>query len=989
MTSQINNSDLGKRGACNSVGRPARWMIRGDPGGHASSSYDRLKIGTWNCRTLAEPGTLHCIINEMERMKMNVLGLTETHIKGVDDCYIKSIKTKKNFRVIYSGGEESRRGVAIIIDNDTNKALKYYNTYSERILYVKIKGKHHDTLMIQVYAPTTEYSDEDVEEFYDEITKIIKKCKKGKDKLIISGDFNAKVGNTKEGKIVGPHGLGEKNNRGSRLVDFCEKHNLFITNTWFEQKETARHTWISPGDRTRNQIDFVLCNQRYRNGVQNAKTRQDADCGSDHKPVIVTMQTKLKRINRKPKGQRWDLQSLKCKKEEFSKCTDENIRNMSQTKLNTEERWNRLKDTMKNSAMKIVGKKQKESKQPWMTEEILQKMEERRTQKNTISQQEYKAITRRIQKECRNAKEKYLQNKCSEIEHLDRHHSNKTYQKVREMQRRETRLNVGIRDKKGELLYEDADINKRWEEYIGEELFKDNRPEKPSIETEDKLTEITINEIEEAIKGLAKEKSPGDDEIPAEFLQALGPDGQEEMRILINDIYFKGELPKDFMSATFIPIPKVNKATKCSDHRTISLISHASKILLRIILNRINPIIESCLTETQFGFRKGKGTRDGIFLLRVISERMIENQENLFVCYIDYAKAFDRVKHTKLLEVMTEAGIPHHERKLIVELYWNQTARVRTTAGTTENIKIERGVRQGCILSPSLFNLYSEYLLKEALQECNGILLNGVNITNIRYADDTVILATNTNDLQIMINNIVQCCQEYGMEINAKKTKTMHFGKMRRDAHIFVDSTLLEQVDKYQYLGHTICADGDISKEIEVRIEKARMKFWQNKELLRRNIGLETKKRIINCYVYSVFNYGCEAWTYSRKIMKKIRAFEMWCYRRMLRISWKEHQRNEDILKKVNVKERLTQQLVKRKIRYAGHIMRGSSGPLLKLALEGKINGKRGRGRPRRSWMDDIKEWSDQKTYAEVKRKAEDRDVWRVMIANLRIEDGT
>ena len=109
----------------------------------------------------------------------------------------------------------------------------------------------------------------------------------------------------------------------------------------------------------------------------------------------------------------------------------------------------------------------------------------------------------------------------------------------------------------------------------------------------------------------------------------------------------------------------------------------------------------------------------------------------------------------------------------------------------------------------------------------------------------------------------------------------------------------------------------------------------------------------------------------------------------MQRLSWKEHQKNEDILMKVNVKERLTQQLAKRKLRYAGHIIRGSSGPLLNLALEGRINGKRGRGRPRRSWLDDIMEWSDQKSYAEVKQKTEDRGAWRVMIANLRIEDGT
>ena len=243
-------------------------------------------------------------------------------------------------------------------------------------------------------------------------------------------------------------------------------------------------------------------------------------------------------------------------------------------------------------------------------------------------------------------------------------------------------------------------------------------------------------------------KSPGEDEIPAELLQALGTSGKEEITTLINDIYQTGVIPKDFTSGIFVALPKVNKATNCSDHRTISLISHASKILLRVIMNRINPIIDKHLDDTQLGFRKGKGTRDGIFLLRNTCERMMDCQKELNLCFIDYAKAFDRVNHEKLMEVLVKAGIPSHERRLVCEIYWNQSAKVRLTSGTTEDIMIQRGVRQGCILSPSLFNLYSEHLLQEAISEKSGILINGVNINNIRYADDYVILAESKKQLQ-------------------------------------------------------------------------------------------------------------------------------------------------------------------------------------------------------------------------------------------------
>ncbi|GFS24764.1 endonuclease-reverse transcriptase [Elysia marginata] len=140
---------------------------------------------------------------------------------------------------------------------------------------------------------------------------------------------------------------------------------------------------------------------------------------------------------------------------------------------------------------------------------------------------------------------------------------------------------------------------------------------------------------------------------------------------------------------------------------------------------------------------------------------------------------------------------------------------------------IQRGERQGCILSPSPFTLYSEYLLQETISEKSGILINGFNINNIRYADDTVIVAESEKHLQAMLDRIVDRCKEYGMKINAKTTKTMHIERDTKTLTATVGNAVIEQVSKYSYLGHMITED---VATLKVRTEKAMQKFWENKE---------------------------------------------------------------------------------------------------------------------------------------------------------------
>src|SRR6476661_6185522 len=176
------------------------------------------------------------------------------------------------------------------------------------------------------------------------------------------------------------------------------------------------------------------------------------------------------------------------------------------------------------------------------------------------------------------------------------------------------------------------------------------------------------------------------------------------------------EGPSDFTRVVMIPLQKKMNADECSDHRTISLISHASKILLKIFTNRIEAKARGFIGQNQFGFRKGCGMRDAIGVMRMICERSLEFGNKVYICFVDFEKAFDRVNWEKMMKVLQSIGVDWRDRRLISELYMNQEAVVRIAGGESYSGIIGRGVRQGCPLSPLLFSIYAEMIMKEVLE---------------------------------------------------------------------------------------------------------------------------------------------------------------------------------------------------------------------------------------------------------------------------------
>ena len=196
--------------------------------------------------------------------------------------------------------------------------------------------------------------------------------------------------------------------------------------------------------------------------------------------------------------------------------------------------------------------------------------------------------------------------------------------------------------------------------------------------------------------------------------------------------------------------------------------------MLKILQARLQQYMNHEIPDVQSGFRKGRGTRDQIANICWITEKAGEFQKTIYLCFIDYAKAFDCVDHSRLWRIFKEMGIPDHVTSLLRNLHAGQEATVRTGHGTTDWFQIRKGVCQGCILSLCLFNFYAEYIMRNAgLEETQaGIKIAGRNI-NLRYADDTTLMAESEEELNSLLMKVKEESKKVGLKINIQKTKIM------------------------------------------------------------------------------------------------------------------------------------------------------------------------------------------------------------------------
>ena len=455
----------------------------------------------------------------------------------------------------------------------------------------------------------------------------------------------------------------------------------------------------------------------------------------------------------------------------------------------------------------------------------------------------------------------------------------------------------------------------------------------------------------------------------------------ETLEKLCNTVWVHEEIPDEWKTGIIIPLPKKGDLSDCSNWRGITLLSLPSKVLCHVILKRIKSAVETTLREEQNGFRPARSCTDAIFSLRSIINKTVAAETPVFIHFVDFQKAFDSIHRETLWEIVKYYGIPQKCINVMMAIYDNSKCCVRLGGEKTKTFDIKTGVRQGCVLSPFLFCLVIDFILRKLDRNEFGIPIEGQRIFDLDFADDIALMDVSNEKLQSSTNELKDMAEKIGLRFNVKKCEAM--STVGTEPHIKIDTQPVKAITSFTYLGSKINNTGNAQDEIRVRIGKAGAAFGKIEHILKsKNMSLKTKLNLYSATVLSVLLYGSETWHLYAADGKRLNAFHQRCLRRMLKVSYMEHVTNIEILKRTGQRE-LTEILRERRLRWFGHVVRMGEERIPKRVLNWIPPGRRKRGRPRLSWRGTLE--GDLKkldiTWKEAEDLALQRDQWRRVAA--------
>ena len=826
--------------------------------------------------------------------------------------------------------------------------------------------------------------------------------------LLVIGDMNAKVGNdnTSYERAMGKEGCGEMNENGERLVDFCMNHNCVIGGTIFAHKDIHKLTWKSPDCRTLNQIDHIIINGKWRRSLLDVRVYRGADVNSDHYLVSANIKLKLRSTPPTCKARKQlDMSNLKNPeaKNNFVLTLRNRFASLSTDSDDPNNSWNNIKQIYVQTATESLGFRGKKKNKEWLTDTTWMKIDERRALKQKVlntksprlkeqAEHQYRLKDKEVKRSARSDKRVYVEDLAKQAEHAAiKGELSTVYKITKQICGGNNNPSVPTKDKRGRIIATEKEKAERWVEHFQEVL---NRPE-PLVTAEIEVsvedphfitTAPSEEEIRSAIKAMKSGKAAGIDGIHAEMLKADIDIATKVFTNLFSKIWEKENIPEDWAKGLIVKLPKKGDLQNCDNWRGITLLSIPSKVFCRVLLGRMQTAIDKKLRCEQAGFRKGRGCIDQIFALRNIIEQSLEWNHPLYINFIDFQKAFDSVHRDSLWKILLSYGVPSKIVNMIRVFYEKFRCSVLLDGILSEWFDVNSGVRQGCILSPILFLVVIDWVMRRTTSDKQrGIQWTlFTHLEDLDFADDLACLSTNINHLQEKTTRLSDFASKTGLNINYKKTQVMRLNT-NNHTPLVVNDHQLEDVDDFIYLGGLVSKDNGTQKDIKLRLSKACSVFarlqpvWKSSQF-----SLKTKLKLYNSNVKSVLLYGSECWRIVKSDLNRVQAFHNGCLRRICRIFWPRKITNADLYTKTNT-NCIGIEIKRRRLKWLGHVLRMEQSSVTRTALRWTPPGKRKRGRPRTTWRRTVEaELAEANlSWGQAQALAPDRAGWRSVVDAL------
>jgi exonuclease III len=686
----------------------------------------------------------------------------------------------------------------------------------------------------------------------------------------------------------------QNNTQGNRLLETCIGNKMRILNGRTLGDLKGKYTCHRPGGSS--VVDYGLVNEDFMQNVNFFKIHDFNGQLSDHCKICVQIrgepqipkkpESNSERENdtKKPKGYRWDseasatrfieqLQST-CiinKLDSLTTNIDHSTNDDTITKLN--EILNETADlSLKRKPHKSTKRKRKSYKK-WYDEDCesirrnlkaLGKKLQRQPSNNSTRQIFYKE-KKRYKKLVKYKRKQYRQECVSKLEHSINSQPKEYWNTLNDLKNDSTI----IKDTTAHIPMEE------WTAHFSNLHSKphdDDHRLDQAIHQEESIPyfssldfPITELEVKKAIHGLKSKKAPGYDMIMGEMVKAGKETLTPCLTKLFNSILSSKQYPQEWNRGIITPIHKKGSRVDPNNYRGITVNSVLAKVYSTVLCKRLETYIEEhkILHDTQIGFKKEAQIADHIFVIQSLAEKYSDNKK-LYMCFIDFEKAYDSVWRKGLLLKLLKQNIRGLFYHQIKAMYDNVLVSVKQSGTYSNFFKSMKGVKQGEVLSPLLFNLFINDINNIFSEACDPVSLNGRKIPCLQYADDLILLSESKQGLQESLDRLNSYCEEWKLKINVGKSKAMVVSKGSKvpKDHLSIGNKQIEYVNHYTYLGVPLSNNGKYTTCKRELTNKARKAMYKLKGLLwGTNLKKSIALKMFDQLVLPIITYGAEIWT--------------------------------------------------------------------------------------------------------------------------------